>query len=1478
MKRVHAHSLILVNWKGVFYEHYRIDRNVTALEGDNGAGKTTVMIAAYVVMLPDMTRLRFTNVGENDAIGGDRGIWGRMGNPNRPSYSVMAFDLGGQQVLAGVHLERKGEPSVELTPFLVYDLPRDVRFQDALLIRSSNEDMVPELSDLRENVTRLGGRMQTCRTAKEYFTALFERGITPLRLIDDRERTRFNDMLRTSMTGGISRALTSDFRSFLLKEETGLADTLVRMRSNLAECRRTRIEVTEAQELEREISGIYEAGHKMFAAALLGTRERAEELRRRVVEAKEKRDTALRERDYVASDLAERIDEKTQVGERLKGARLEYDTAQKWQQRVTLANTIAKRVAGFDKRLSEVRRELETAASALKRADENKACDAAELTRTEQSYRRAAEGVADLQRGLEELHRRADSYRMVMRRLSEAKETLQYDSLAPDEVPTHAEAVKTAIVNIDAKRNELDAAIGSEEAHRAEHGKAMQALAVILGKDVDWREAHAEARTALRHLSELDALAARAEALGEELRNMRTSLDHQKTVRAKADDLSQPGEDLRSSREVHDAFCKADVDFRQSEERTRKEQAIISQLRQTKEELQSRKQELQISQTRWRELDSVALRLENVMGMDLRTAQELEAVRQALDDERDNLQRRREELERARTEAEDQARTLEQSGGMFHADILAARDLVGGELLASHFDEVDPKEAGQMQARLGPLSEAIVVDDARQAATTIAGRERSLDTIWLVEEGGLQEIVSPGGDGEIDAGHTDVIVEQNGVVRTTRIPPMPTLGRKARQRLIDDLNTRADKLRSQTIDLESRIGEITSRRRDTALLTREFAILQQGDPASEVAQLTAELAKVDEGLDVHTASEDVERKSAARLSQQVEKLRELLVDAFLLDSPDLGTRVSELERERHSAVRAGLEVRRGLDARRILGDHIDTLRRLPLSEAEIEAMSGELADLSGRRTRLFLALDALGYVAANREAIAWSDAEESLSAKQEIVPALKAQCENADVNRQTAIRAAQASEVVWEKTRNDWRAIDDRRSALEASRDQAWREFEECGIDDPSDTAVERASAASLRLRTLAEELDGVERDLDRAIAQLHERITAREKVLGDAQEHLVSEEKSWKPAEELWERLRARAETKKLLTPSITARLLGVGTGSVTLRSDARTHGKALDERLSRAKGGHEIIDRIRSWLSGLEQTTGDDYLQAWETVRDWLRKRIPAQIAEVDDPLEALERLRGHLKVLGDRLDDQERKLRGSSEDVARGIDVHIRNAQRQVRLLNRELEGVRFGTIRRIQIILSRDNRMEGVLRALREGPTQGLLFAPTMRIEEAMEELFNRHGGRGVTVGQKLLDYREYIEIAVEVQRQANTNWERVNPSRLSTGEAIGIGTALMMVVLTGWERDANLFRAKRSLGTLRLLFLDEANRLSQDNLEVLFELCMTLEMQLLIAAPEVAQASGCTTYRLVRREISGGGEEVVVSGRRAIGRNLTDVGT
>jgi chromosome partition protein MukB len=321
-----------------------------------------------------------------------------------------------------------------------------------------------------------------------------------------------------------------------------------------------------------------------------------------------------------------------------------------------------------------------------------------------------------------------------------------------------------------------------------------------------------------------------------------------------------------------------------------------------------------------------------------------------------------------------------------------------------------------------------------------------------------------------------------------------------------------------------------------------------------------------------------------------------------------------------------------------------------------------------------------------------------------------------------------------------------------------------------------------------------------------------------------------------------------------------------VQLTADAWSQREILLDRAGRSRGGEELVAAIRAL-----PLDGPAYLRAWSAAREWLRRRVPVQVAEGDDPMLALERLRDHLGVLEGRLARQEADLRGASEDVARGIDVQLRRAGGQVRRLNQQLDGIRFGSIHGIRVELRRVDRMEQILRALRKGEAQELLFLSTIPIEEALDEIFRRYGGGGKSGGLRLLDYREYLELAVEIRRQtAGAPWEPASPTRLSTGEAIGVGAALMMVVLTEWERDANLLRAKRTSGSLRFLFLDEANRLSRDNLGVLFDLCRTLDLQLLIAAPEVARAEGNTTYRLVRHVTDDGREEVIVSGRRAIG--------
>ncbi len=1000
-KRARAAQLALVNWRGVFYERYELSHTVTALEGANGAGKTTVLIAAFVALLPDMNHLRFAAAGSS----GDRGIWGRLGEAGRPAYAVLDFTLAnGERFLAGVRLERRAEPVVELTSFFITDFPHGARLQNLLLLRGTDKDAVPEIEELRVQAGRHGANFHVCATAKEYFSALFERGVSPLRLEREGERRKVAEMLRTSMTGGMSQVLTTGLRAFLLKEEGGLAATLKRMRSNIDACRRTRGEVDDARRLETEISDVFEAGQNMFRAAAQATEQAASEAAGGIAEAEEALGRAEHDVTAAATELDGVVKEAEVLGERLK-----------------------------------------TLASALKQAEDH--------------YQRLESGRA---------------------------------------------------------QQEVQERVGMEVA----------ALCRTHGWDGD---VHAEGY----------------------------------------------------------------VDDR----------------------------------------------------------------RQALFAQRDEARDEAARLEETRKKTEAGLRSLREAGGSLPAVLRAIATRLGAPTAAEKFEDIGIAEAGARQARLGPLVEAVLVDDLEAAARTVADIKDRPDTVWLARPEALDGGLAGEASQSSPAGDSVIVRSSPDVMRVSRVPDRPVLGRRARETLIRDLE-------------------------------------------EELARTGADIRAV------RDRSRGIDRALGA-----IDNLQRKLADIAVARTTLAGLGIEDAG---EAALASGRE-------------HLDKCQR---SHGEADRLSREL---HGRRAVLQYRLDQ---------------------------------------QRQARTRARQA--------------LNERRAAAE--------------------------------------------------------------------------------PAHQRWKRLRADAEADGLL-----AGLSGPDgrTASAALYGDARTYAGRLHERLARAEPGCEAANVVNG-LFRLEEGArpGEAYLHAWREVRVWMQRRIPAQIAQMDDPLEALTRLRSQLGALQERLVRQETELQGKTTDVANAIGVHIRRADREIAKLNTDLDGVRFGSIAGVRLRLGRVSEMTNILDALRDRDDQGGLFAADRPLEEALNDLLRKYAG-GRAQGERLLDYREYVDPRVEVWRNSGTGWEAANPTHLSTGESIGIGAALMMVVLTAWEHDARLFKARSADSTLRLLLLDEANRLDRDNLGMLFDLCASLDLQLLVAAPEVGRAEGNTTYHLVRVADGEGGEEVRVTGRRAI---------
>lgn len=1468
MKRSRALALVLVNWKGVFYERYLLDRHVTALEGVNGAGKTTVMIAAYVVLLPDMSRLRFTNLGETGATGGDRGIWGRLGKPGRPSYSVIDFELAdGTRLLAGVHLARKGEPSVDPTTFIVKGLDKSVLLRDAMLLTVGGDDSVPELAELRENIARLGGHLQVFSTIRDYFAALFEQGVTPLRLGTDEERNKLNEMLRTSMTGGISRALTSELRSFLLKEEGGLADTLQNMRAALDACRRTRTEVQESQRLEREIGGIFQAGQVMFAAAFLSTRERAEEHQRNIAAA-EKELTESSDVLCEAQDAYNRVLQEIAGTETLRVERAsELEQAKTWLSQVRAALVAARDVAQRREELAATEHVVNETAGVRTSAEQIRDARKDELDRAHKTYKLAAEGLADQQRGLDELQRRAHAHRQVMRKCAEAEKWLALPKLRIADLETLLAKCQEKLAEIDRMRRDGMRQFVDAEAHRKEHGDALDALSFMSVDATSGTSPHTLALEALRRFRDLRVLADQVPNISQDRDLARKQAARQAKARKRAKALSVHIGPRPAGEEVRALLDTAETERTRQQDTQRAAQTELAETERLLSAARNRQKELTALRPQWMGLDARARRLGDAVSIVVADLASLDTARRAIGQRLDAAKRRDDELARAHERLIAEARAL--TVGLFEPELLRLKDQLGADLLVGLFEDASMEHAGRIEARLGPLAQALVVEDPRTAAREIAHRPANLASVWLVARDadlGRLEIANA----EIVPGATDVVVEEGLALRVSRVPDKPRVGRKARERRAVELRAEAEQI-SHELEHERVQRRVFERLvSDGEALLAGHGVWLAGNPAVEMANVEVRIIELETRI-ISCREESTQANEAARLlGPRINGLKELLGDANLLDPPDHDARAVELDAQVLAARKAQNEVERCKNVEQILSNKLDALRRPPLSDSDCESLRQRLNGLNMDRDRWYGAIEAMEYVREHLDALAWTEAEKQLQEQSALAPVLKAQLEEAEKARDNAEHASKSAEGVYLQATSSWQDADGHRRAALHQLSAAETRFRQIGIAEPTPWAETEAQTEVTRLDAEVRELTGTLADLNAERGRresVHNEATRKHR---EAAEKVPVVQREAAPAIERWARLRDLAVQHDLLGAVSVAEkneLAGVR-GHIYFAEEAKKYRALLTDRLGSAQSGRELLIEIEKGIDTSEAAFGETNLTKWLLVRDWLRRRLPAQVAEVDDPREALQRLRDQLDNLEKRLDQQENDLRGESENIARGLDVQIRKARGQVQRLNKALGGISFGSIRGIRVRTEPVERMEQVLRALREGATQTLLFQEHLPLEEALNEIFRRYGEGSVrTGGQRLLDYREYVQLQIEIRRHAGSGWEIANPTRVSTGEAIGVGAALMMVVLTEWERDANLLRGKRSSGSLRFLFLDEANRLSHDNLAMLFDLCQALDMQLLIAAPEVAHAEGNTTYHLVRRVTQDGHEEVVVSGRR-----------
>lgn len=188
------------------------------------------------------------------------------------------------------------------------------------------------------------------------------------------------------------------------------------------------------------------------------------------------------------------------------------------------------------------------------------------------------------------------------------------------------------------------------------------------------------------------------------------------------------------------------------------------------------------------------------------------------------------------------------------------KDRLGAELLAAAFEDVAIEDAAVLEARLGVLTQALVVDDPIAAAHATADRADELVDVLLVpRDADLQCLVGP----SLSAvtGEQNVIINEGAAPRISRIPCKQRLGRHAREKRAADLRARAE-VKSRDLDVargeRRRLGRLVA---DGDALLAGLEVWLAGDPAEALREVEeaisladAELERQRETADCHAAA------------------------------------------------------------------------------------------------------------------------------------------------------------------------------------------------------------------------------------------------------------------------------------------------------------------------------------------------------------------------------------------------------------------------------------------------------------------------------------------------------------------------------------------------------------------------------------------------------------------------------------------------
>lgn len=1451
--RARIRRLVLMNWQGVFYQPFELADGLTGLEGPNGAGKTTAMVALFVALLPDLRLLHFRGPGETGSGEGDRGIYGRLGVPG-PAYSLIQYVTPqGQSLWAGVLLIRHGEPRLEVTPFLIEGLNPQAEPESVFLRLHQEEEWIPTLAEMKEQVALQGGLLKVQESLTNYLGVLYECGILPLPLATHEERERFHRVLYTSMVGGLSSFIQKGLRDYLLPEDTQLRNHVGRMRENLEACRITRRQIDDAKKRYDTIRHVYEAGWGMLTAAFHGTRLRARQQRDAYdaaaaeLRGRRKRRLAAERQHQEATARHHALQaEFTERGNRLEAAKAHRDLAR-------AAHRLAGEIVALERQEHENRARRTEADARRREAEQRRGISYQTHEDAQRRRNELAQALANAQQAYEQLYRNVAALNSARQSLEDAQTALPDYSVTIENARALSDECEQNWQQALEARAEAERAKAEYEAHKKRFDQAFAALERLAEAALDPAQAPESARDLDASYRSRQAEVQAADDLSAAIVQAVEKARRQETVRHKVKELSiANGASLRS------ALDETRGELAVLEERRGQIANALGWERQTIAQCVAQIPPLEEDTAAWQLAQRLSLALGAHTSTPLSSEPDVAALMEILQRHINETDAQRRSCETETRHLVEEADALAFGGGRIPESLVALADQVDGRLALERFEDVAETDAARLEARLGPLAAAIVVDDPHKAVRTAAGVSERPDTAWFITPESIR--TDPEG---VTIGDSE-IVEAASRVRLTRRPTRPVLGRAAREKEIEHLRAHAEAKQHETTEAMERLQQLKTAYQDAARLLPLASWLSVPSPESDLLRLAHERRQAESRAERLRSEQSETNEAFALANRRLTAVTALLPDAELLDEADWNDVANRLKAKARDVAetKAWLERHRN-DWNEVSRGFLDM--QSPPDLPHLEVLLRRAQDAQAILDTWQRARELLRVLCERLPDFRHATDEALLEQNESALATLRSRQKDADAIVTLAKTDWDTREKDLQKANGSYNEVDARFCATVASLARGREELKNTGLRGDK-VELDEAESDALAAEAAHNETSRNEREADTAARLLQNEVKNLKEREDEALETVRGKLRETRPNWQHWISLKREARKRGLwerLMAMEVRRPYDLDASPVNAFNTATEHLGTLKARLDENDDGRAVAAKISPWLETREEVArGLQNLRAWDEIRPYLERHIPRDIAQAADPEMALVQMHNHLTALSARLVEQEKGLRQRAEDVANSIASRIRREEQRLTQINRGLGHVRFGSLRGVKLNLSRIPTFQNLLDALRRQPD---LFSVDVPLEEAMARLFEQVGG-GKIRGEQLLDYREYLKLSVEVKRIARDDWIEVRGNNLSTGESIGVGASILMVILGAWEHQAALLRGRRAGNSLRFLFLDEATRLDPGALDTLTDFCERMDVQLFVAAPGLERARRGHVYSLTRVE-ENGQERVLVRGRR-----------